>query len=252
MLKFSACIEAIFQQEPFLERIDALAATGIRAFEFWRWQTKDLAGISARRERYGLEVAAFIGGSGLTDPARRSDFVRDIEASLAVAQKLDCSRLIVTSGNAMPGMARETQHENIVNCLLDAAPLAESARITLLLEPLNVLVDHPGNFLTTSAEALAIIREVGSPAVKLLYDIYHQQISEGNLTATIRANIGAIGHFHCADVPGRHEPGTGEINYVNILGQIAALGYQGYVGLEYFPLAPPLETLRNLAALASV
>ena len=121
---------------------------------------------------------------------------------------------------------------------------------TVVVEkPLNVLVDHQGHYLSTSAEGFAILDEVGSPHVKLLYDIYHQQISEGNLIATIKASAARIGHFHVADVPGRHEPGTGEINYANVLRAIDAAGYGGYVGLEYRPQARAADSLNAVKAI---
>jgi hypothetical protein len=130
------------------------------------------------------------------------------------------------------------------------APLVEAVGITVVVEPLNVLVDHPGYYLTTSAEGFEILDEVGSQAVKLLFDIYHQQITEGNLLANIVPHIKQIGHFHVADVPGRHEPGTGEINYANVFHAIDKAGYEGFVGLEYWPTVPAADTLRTVRALA--
>lgn len=251
MLKFSACIEMIFREEPFLDRIDRVAEAGLQAFEFWGWQNKDLDGIVARKEKLGLDVAAIVGGSGIVDPASKDKFVSDIRESIKVARRLGCSRLIVTTGNELPGVPRAAQHASIVECLKAAAPLAEDAGVVLVLEPLNVLVNHKGYYLATSAEGFEILREVGSPAVKLLYDIYHQQITEGNLIATIEANIGEIGHFHVADVPGRHEPGTGEINYSNVFRRIGALGYSGFVGLEYSPSKDAAQTLQEVLALAA-
>jgi len=121
----------------------------------------------------------------------------------------------------------------------------------LVIEPLNVLVDHPGYYLTTSAEGFEILDEVDSPNVKLLYDIYHQQVTEGNLIATITSHIAQIAHFHVADVPGRHEPGTGEINWVNVLRAIDEAGYAGYVGLEYMPTGATVESLEYIKAVVN-
>jgi hydroxypyruvate isomerase len=118
-----------------------------------------------------------------------------------------------------------------------------------VLEPLNQL-DHPGEFLSSSDEGFAIVREVGSPNVRLLFDIYHQQISEGNLTRRIVDNLDLIGHFHVADVPGRHEPGTGEINYEHLFGVLREHGYGGYVGLEYLPHVDAAASLRAVRALS--
>ncbi len=148
------------------------------------------------------------------------------------------------------GVGKTVVAAAIVAALRAGAPLCEDAGVTMVLEPLNVLVDHAGYYLVTSAEGFQIVDEVGSPAVKLLYDVYHQQITEGNLIATITANVGRIGHLHVADVPGRHEPGTGEINYRNVLRAVEAAGYAGYVGLEYQPQADPAATLATVKARA--
>ncbi len=141
-------------------------------------------------------------------------------------------------------------HTSIVEGLGQAAPMVEEAGLFLAVEPLNVLVDHPGYYLTTSEEGFDILGEVGSPNVKLLFDIYHQQITEGNLLDNIIPNIGSISHFHVADVPGRHEPSTGEINYSNVFAAIEKTGYGGYVGLEYGPTGDTAESLKIVQALA--
>lgn len=121
------------------------------------------------------------------------------------------------------------------------APFLEEAGVTLVVEPLNILVDHPGYYLYSSEEAFQIIDEVGSPNVKVLFDIYHQQIMEGNLISRIQRNINKIGHFHAADNPGRHELYMGEIQYLNVFRAIEETGYRGYIGFEYFPLEEPLS-----------
>ena len=121
--------------------------------------------------------------------------------------------------------------------------------MTLVIEPLNVLVNHKGHYLSTSTEGFQILGEVGSPNIQLLFDIYHQQITEGNLIQNITRNIEKIGHFHVADVPGRHEPGTGEINYSNVFGAIVKAGYTGFVGLEMWPTIDQATAIRQTLAL---
>jgi len=158
---------------------------------------------------------------------------------------------IVTTGNEM-SLPRSVQHEAIVAGLKGVAAEAEAQEITLVLEPLNILVDHKGYYLATSDEGLQILREVGSPRVKLLYDIYHQQITEGNLIQRITSSIDLIGHFHCADVPGRYEPGTGEINYVNVFRAIAETGYDGYIGLEFRPTGDHADALQATKRIAGL
>jgi len=247
-MKFSVCIEMIFRELPFPERIDAVAEAGYPAFEFWGWRTKDLDEILERKRKYGLDVAAFgVDHKGrLVDYSTKDKFISGLKDSLEAAHKLECPTLLVTVGNEIKGVPRKRQHESIVKCLEEAAGLAEEADVTLVLEPLNILVDHKGYYLYSSLEGFEIVREVNSPHVKLLYDIYHQQIMEGNLIDTITKNIDFIGHFHAADVPGRHEPGTGEINYVNVFRSIENTGYNGYVGLEFKPLRSSKEALRRV------
>jgi len=253
-LRLSACVEMIFRDLPFADRLEAVAKAGLPAFEFWGLADKDVDAIARKQVETGLQCATFLGGGRvpLVEPDRRAEFVGAVHEAIAVARRLGTHALIVTTGQELPGVSREAQRASVVAGLKAAASIAADAGITLVLEPLNVLVDHKGYFLWSSAEAFGILDEVGSPAVKLLYDIYHQQITEGNLIATITANIGRIGHVHVADVPGRHEPGTGEINYRNVFAAIDASGYSGYVGLEYRPQADPAATLATVRALAEV
>jgi len=254
MIRFSVCIEMIFREMPFLDRIDAVAEAGFDTFEFWGWRSKDVEGLLKRKEGCGLTVSTFgvDPGGRLVDSNARLAFIAAVEDSIEVAQKLECSRLIVTTGAEMSGISRDRQHKSIVESLRDAAKFAEKAGITLLLEPLNVLINHKGYYLYSSLEGFEIVREVNSSHVKLLYDIYHQQITEGNLINTITSNIDLIGHFHVADVPGRHEPGTGEINYRNVLGRINESKYEGFIGLEFTPLKDSKDALQKVKEIASL
>ena len=253
-LKLSACIEMIFNNVPdFVDRIDRVAECGLPAFEFWGWNGKDLPAIRQRADRAGLALATFGCGSqgALVDPDNSEAWAEGAKESIAKAKEFRVPTLIVTTGNEME-LPREDQHAAIVRALKGAAPEAEAQGITLVLEPLNILVDHGGYYLSTSVEGFEIVNEVGSPRVKLLYDIYHQQITEGNLIQAITENIELIGHFHVADVPGRHEPGTGEINYANVFQAIAGTDYDGYIGLEFKPTGDHAEALEATKRLAGV
>jgi hydroxypyruvate isomerase len=250
----------IFGEVSFYDRFRAAADAGLSAVEFWGWCGKDLDKIKALSEDNGLTVAAFCVSSEdgefnnkrllYSDGIRA--FVEASKLSIEKARAMGTPSLIMTTGQERNDVTRYKQHTNIVLALKTAAPYYEEAGITLVLEPLNVLKDHRGYYLHSSYEAFGIAREVGSPAVKILYDIYHQQISEGNLIPTIRENIDLIGHFHTADVPGRNQPGTGEINYANVFAAIDKLGYDRYVGLEYSPTVSSAETIRTTAALAGI
>jgi len=252
MIKLSVCIEMIFTEVPFVDRIAKVSEIGLPAFEFWNWSSKDINEIKRRKQKYGLETAAFGVDlrESIVDQCATSSFLRAVEDSTKIAHELDSETLIVTTGNELKGVPRSQQHEGIVKSLKGAAATVEKEKVTLVLEPLNVLVDHKGYYLSSSSEGFDIIREVGSPNVKLLYDVYHQQIMEGNLISTIMKNIDLIGHFHIGDVPGRHEPGTGEINYTNVLKAINDAGYRGYVGLEFMPTKDPRQALKPIIDIA--
>ncbi|HSB09905.1 MAG TPA: TIM barrel protein [Blastocatellia bacterium] len=252
-VRLSVCIDMIMTEVPFLERMERVKRLGYPAFEFWDWKTKDVEAIIRKKNDLGLEIATIMGSGWkplFTEEARKA-FVAEIQASLGAAKRLGSKTLIVTTGFEDKRIPRAEQHAHYVSALKDAAPFAEQAQLTLVLEPLNTKVDHPGYYLQTAKEGFEMLDEVGSPAVKMLFDIYHHQIMEGNVIQDITKNISKIAHFHVADVPGRHEPGTGEINYANVFRAIAASGYQGFVGLEFKPSGPAEDALRNVLKLGN-
>lgn len=259
MIKLSACIEMLFGEVSFYDRIKAAADTGLPAVEFWGWCGKDLDKIRALKEENGIEVSAFCVSSEDDEFNKKRLLYRDGDKAFVEASKLSITKakamgtpsLIVTTGQERNDITRFEQHSNVVRCLKAAAPYFEDAGVTLVLEPLNVLCNHRGYFLPSSYEAFGILDEVSSPNIKLLYDVYHQQISEGNLIPTITKNIAAIGHFHTADVPGRNQLGTGEINYKNVFAAIDATGYDRYVGMEYSPTISTAETVKQAMKLAA-
>ena len=228
---------------------------GFKAMEILNWSSLDLERIRNESDRTGVAVSAILVRAG--DPVQqalianthgivhadaRDAFVSAVKESLAAAAVIGTRNIVVTTGNETEDVSRKVQHDNVVQALRAAAPLAEAAGIQLVLEPLNILVDHMGYFLTTTAESVEIIHEVGSPMVKLLYDVYHQQITEGNLINNIRNNIKDIGHIHVGDVPGRKQPGTGEINYKNVFKAIRDTGFEGFVVFEC-GLTEPVEVV---------
>jgi hydroxypyruvate isomerase len=248
-MQLSVCIEMIGREVPFEERIALAAQAGYPAVEFWSWANKDIAAIKRLCAEHGVKVAGFVGINKLVNPGDHADMLANLRAAIDVARQLECPTLIATTGNERSDASREEQRDAVVAGLKAAAPLAEDAGITLVLEPLNILVDHKGYYLATSTEGFDIIRAVGSPHVRLLFDIYHQQITEGNVTANLTKNVELIGHIHVADVPGRHEPGTGELNYRNIFRALAQAGYKRYIGLEFAPTGPSLPILQQVREL---
>jgi len=252
--RFSVCIEVIFFEVPFLERIAMVKELGLPFVEFWRWGNKDIAGIKHEIQRHGLSVRMFALDSSdpttaecfanrdrgiLVNPAVRKSFLTGLQDSIQVAHELGCTMLCATSGNEQKHISREEQHQSIVDGLKEAAPILEKEKILLVLEPVNSLVNHPGIYLAKASEGFEIVKKVNSPCVKILYDVSHQQIMEGNLISTIQNNIDWIGHFHINDVPGRKEPGHGEIHFPNLFKAIVDANYTGSLGLEYKPTHSP-------------
>jgi hydroxypyruvate isomerase len=243
----------IFRDLPLLDRLDAVAATGSPGYEFWRWSDKDIPALAERAASLGLTCAGLSCSSGgaLVDPAQRSAFLEGVRGALDAADRLGARTMIVTTGQALSNVNRLAQHDSIVEGLRAAGDLCAAAGATLALEPLNTKVDHAGYYLDSTAEGLRIVAEVGSRHVRLLYDLYHAQIMEGNLTNTAVGNLASIAHLHIADNPGRHEPGTGEINYRGVLGAIGAAGYDGFVGMEFRPTGDHAEAVKRTLRLSS-
>jgi hydroxypyruvate isomerase len=184
----------------------------------------------------------------LVDPAHREGFLADIRRAVTACQKLECPRIILMSGDERPGVPRGEQYASMVEGMKRAGDIAAKGNVTLIIEPLNSLVNHPGYFLTSGVEGLKAVKEVGHPHVKLLFDIYHQQVQEGNVIDTVTRNIEHIAVFHVADCPGRHEPGTGELNYANIYRSIAKTAFQGHIAMEYLPLGEQVASLTQAVA----
>ena len=239
-MRLSVCIEMVFTEYPFSERPRKAAEAGLRAIEIWGWRDRDLKAVKEARARYGLEISAMSGHEfgGVYDDEGGKAVLDDLVMAMEIAKDLDCRHLMVMADDESGRVNRlspETRHKHAVKYLRQASRLAEETGMTLVLEPVNNIVDHPNNCLNSSRDGFALVKEVGSPALKLLYDIYHMQVMEGNLIETITKNIDLIGYIHAADVPGRHEPGTGEIDYPNVLHALGVAGYRGTVGLEFIP-----------------
>lgn len=233
-LRMSAPIDWFPGKSP-AEKVEAVAAWGLPAYE-WLGARAD-EDLAKKADSLGL-VLSCMGGAGkiapgqMVQPEDHDKMVEQFEANLAVAKQLKCTHLIALSGNERTDVSKEKQTEYVVQCLKRLAPIAEKSQVLLVLEMLNPLVDHKGYFVCRTDHGVEIIKSVGSPNVKLLFDIYHQQITEGNVIRNFQNHIDLIGHFHVADNPGRKEPGTGELNYGKIFQAIAETGYKEFVALE--------------------
>ena len=245
MPKFSANLSMLFTEHDFLDRFDAAARAGFKAVEYIAPYDHAPEVVAARLKKNGLEQALFNlppgdwgkGERGIAVlPDRVEEFRRGVDTAIAYAEALGCGQVNCLAGIAPNGANASTLRETFVKNLRYAAEKLEKSGIRLLIEPINTL-DIPGFFLNTSSQGLAIIEEVGSANLFLQYDIYHMQIMEGDLARTIERNLGRIAHIQLADNPGRHEPGTGEINYPFLYEHLDRIGYAGWVGAEYKPKA---------------
>lgn len=236
---------------PVPDALAKLNELGYDAYEMFNWRDeKTLAQFEQERKKYTLECSTLISnkgvsapGCGLVNPAEREQFLKEIEACALACKRVGCKEMLTLTGNDVPGMSREAMMESAVAGLKAAVPILEKHDLTASIEILNTLRDHRGYFIHFVRDGAALIDAVDSPHVKLTFDIYHVQIMEGNLITNIRNNIRRISHFHIGDHPGRHQPGTGEINYRNVFKAIVDLGYTGTAALEYSPTVPMLEDL---------
>ena len=258
MPRFSANLSMLFQEHGFLDRFDAAAQSGFKGVEYVSPYEQPVDAIAACLARNGLTQALFnlppgdwaAGERGIAVlPDRIEEFRRGVDTAIAYAKALGCTQVNCLAGIAPAGIARDALETVFVENLKFAADRLGEAGIRLLIEPINTR-DIPGFFLTTTRQALAVMEKVGSPNLFLQYDIYHMQVMEGDLARTIEENLDRIAHIQLADNPGRHEPGTGEINYPFLFGHIDRIGYEGWVGAEYKPRAGTQEGLGWLAPFA--
>jgi len=237
MIRFSVCIEMFWKDMPIEERIKEVKKAGFPAFEFWGWKNKNLDNILKVKEETGIETSAFCIEPNfcLTDDGNEKELVSGVLESTKKAHILKSKNLIVTTGNIVAGETFEMTRRKVVRKLKEISKVAADNNITLVIEPLNPVINHKGYWLTKTTEVVDIIMDVNSPNLKILYDIYHQQVTEGNILHNIEKYFPLIGHFHSAGVPGRNELLGGELDYKNIFAAIDRAGYKGFIGLELAP-----------------
>ncbi len=245
-LKRSACIEPMYSEIPFLDRFQAAKDDGFDFVEFWSWTDKDLDAVKAAAEKAGIGISGFNGDAdySLIDPTHKEKYLDFLRKSVAAAQKIGALSVTIHSNalgdggivvNHYDDLSHTVKLCSMYDMLLDCAKIAEESGIAMNLEPLNITTDHVGNFLATTQMAAEITKLIGCPKLKVLYDVYHMQLNEGCICDTISKYADQMGHIHVADAPGRHEPGTGEINYAKVFQHLEDCGYTGRVGFELFP-----------------
>ena len=250
----------MYSELPFLDRFQAAKDDGFDFVEFWGWTDKDLDAVKAAAEKAGVGISGFNGDAELSliDPERKTAYLDFLKQSVAAAKKVGARSVTIHSNGLGEGGVVINHYDELSDTvklcamyetLLECAKIAEESGIQMNLEPLNITTDHVGNFLQTTRIAAEMTRLIGSPKLKVLYDAYHMQLNEGSICDNIRAYGDQFGHIHVADAPGRHEPGTGEINYANVFACPEECGYTGLVGFELIPETTTAEAVKAIMKL---
>ena len=250
----------MYSEIPFLDRFQAAKDDGFDFVEFWGWADKDLDAVKAAAEKAGIGISGFNGDAELSliDPEQKTAYLDFLKQSVAAAKKVGARSVTIHSNGLGEGgvvidhydaLSHTVKLCAMYDTLLECAKIAEESGIQMNLEPLNITTDHVGNFLQTTRMAAEMTRLVGSPKLKVLYDAYHMQLNEGSICDNIRAYGDQFGHIHVADAPGRHEPGTGEINYATVFACLEERGYTGLVGFELIPKTTTAEAVKAIMKL---
>jgi hydroxypyruvate isomerase len=257
MIRLAANLSTMFNELPFLDRIGAAAAAGFAAVECQFPYVAGPAQIAQQLDAHGLKLVLFnappgnaqAGERGLASlPGREAEFAASIERAIEYMSATGCRQLHVMAGLLPAGADRALHLAQFVRSIGIAADRLQAIGASVMLEPINTRVDVPGYLLDGTALAMDCIAGAARPNIRLQYDVYHMQIMEGDLARSVGRLLPSIGHIQIADNPGRHEPGTGEIHFDNLLARIDALGYAGWIGCEYLPQAgtvPGLEWARK-------
>lgn len=243
MPRFAANLTMLFNEVPFLNRFEKAAASGFKAVEFLFPYAFAASDIKAKLDQYNLQLVLHnlppgdwdAGERGIAcHPDRTEEFRRGVATAISYAQVLGVKQLNCLTGKVPAGVSAEQARQTLVQNLRFAAAELKNVGLRLLIEPINN-VDIPGFFLNYTAQAAAILADVGSDNLFIQYDIYHAQRMEGELAATMQKYLPQIAHIQLADNPGRNEPGTGEINYAYLFAHLDRLAYAGWIGCEYKP-----------------
>jgi hydroxypyruvate isomerase len=246
-VRFSFMLWALEKQASFDQCVEIVAAAGYQGVElvgeFQKWTPDERRGVMARMRSLGLVFDAMSGvKAGFAVAEETEAFLAQFADHLRAAEELECARVILLSGKRVENV--QAQRKTSVENLKRAAEMAAKKKIEIVIEPIDLLED-PAIFLASVSDGFEIAEAVGAPNVKVLYDLYHEQRRFGNLIEKLEKNIDKVGLIHVADVPGRHEPGTGEIDYPAIYRRLAELRYDGWIAMEYYPTGDPVATLKR-------
>ena len=253
--QLSVMLWTVYEKLPFKERLEKVAEAGFHAVElvneFKGWSKPQFAEVRAQKRQLGI---AFDGTCGIwptfADSNDREKTLKALADFIPTMTELECTRLITQTGNKVPGLSPEQMRTNCLEVLKRAGDLAARNNIEILVENIDP-EENPNYFLLHSAAGFEIVRAVGNPHVKFLYDFYHEQIAAGNLIEKLERNIDLVGLVHIADVPGRHQPGTGEINYPTIFRKLAQLNYKGFAAMEFMAQGDTVAALRAAREMAT-
>lgn len=242
----------VLRDLPFEQRLEKVAQAGYKNVElvgeYANWSDADFDRANAKRKQLGITFDCTAGlKHSLCNPAERDGLIAEFQKTLPIMKRLDCPAMIFLTGNVVPGMSVEAMQQSCVDGLEAAAKVIEGEKINgepvrLLLENIDP-EENPKYFLTSVARGFEIVKAINHPQVQFLYDFFHEQISEGNLIEKLQKNVEHVGLVHIADVPGRHKPGTGEINYRSIFRKLAELKYTRIAAMEFLPTGDPVAEL---------
>ena len=248
-VRFSVMLWTIEKQASFDRCLEMVAEAGYQGVEltgeFHKWTDEEMQRVMAKMRSLHLRFDMVSGvKSGFADPNGGSDLLAELGAQFKIMKTLESGQVNLKSGPRIATLSAAAQHKASVENLKRVAELAAGSDMQVVIEPIDP-IESPTMFMTSVSEGFDIVREVNSPHVRVLYDFYHEQRAQGNLIEKLEQNIDLVGLVHIADVPGRHEPGTGEIDYRNIYRRLAQLKYNKFITMEFYPSADPVATLRK-------
>jgi hydroxypyruvate isomerase len=245
--RFSVMLWTLGKSASFDRCLEIVAAAGYQGVElvgeFHQWSSDEMQRVMAKMRSLRLRFDMLSGvKSGFADPAGTNALLAELDGQFKIARRLESPQVNLKSGPRISTLSTAAQHAASVENLKRVAELASSVNVQIVIEPIDP-IESPTMFMTGVSEGFDIVREVNSPHVRVLYDFYHEQRAQGNLIEKLEQNIDLVGLVHIADVPGRHEPGTGEIDYRNIYRKLAQLRYDKFITMEFYPSGDPIATL---------
>lgn len=245
-MRYAFCLETLYTDLPFVRRLARAREDGVETIEIWDWHDKEIDPLAFELRRLGMKMVNMSGNRkhGMLDPAEQEPFVEELEETARAAKRLACPNLMLLAQSLQPDgsgapvpsdVSPKTLFDSMAACAERAGRVADEHDLGIVIEPLNDRVDHPGYWLTSSKTVFEAVRLAAHPRVKVLYDIYHMAMMGEDVLSEMEKNLDLIGHIHVADMPGRHEPGTGEIEWDQILRRLESLGYSRTIGFEFFP-----------------